>query len=281
MEASRRPGDRWTLTFKHSHLGEHRLTPFELTYVCLEPALPRIHATARRELRRIVQQLPESNPNILDVGGRKSHYTIGVPGSVTVTDLPRRSAVQVELNLGVTDAMWEQTARRRSNIAALVLDDMTKSSLPDSTFSCVIAVEVLEHVEEDERFVAEVSRVLKPGGYFVMTTPNGDYIKHEGKNPDHKRHYTRAQLQALLARHLVEVDVHYAVAGGLFHRVGLRSWSMRHPIRTLAGMTSNVINAVQSAPESIRERAIGTHHLVAIARRRLTPATADVRAQNQ
>ena len=42
---------------------------------------------------------------ILDIGGRKSHYTIGIAGSVTITDLPRETDIQQRLHLGVTPAM--------------------------------------------------------------------------------------------------------------------------------------------------------------------------------
>jgi SAM-dependent methyltransferase len=42
---------------------------------------------------------------------------------------------------------------------------------PDSFFGAVLAFEVLEHVEDDEALLAEIARVLRPGGLFVMSTP--------------------------------------------------------------------------------------------------------------
>ena len=130
------------------------------------------------------------------MGGRKSHYTIGRNADVTVTDLPRVTDVQRQLNLGVTDGMQMELRRRRSNVVAFLYEDMTKSALRDASFDLVLAVEVLEHVHEDDRFVREACRVLRPGGAFIMSTPNGDFVANH--NPDHVRHYRRAQLDTLL-----------------------------------------------------------------------------------
>ena len=41
----------------------------------------------------------------------------------------------------------------------------------DGTFDCVIASEILEHVPEDDRAIAELVRVLKPGGALAITVP--------------------------------------------------------------------------------------------------------------
>jgi 2-polyprenyl-3-methyl-5-hydroxy-6-metoxy-1,4-benzoquinol methylase len=40
------------------------------------------------------------------------------------------------------------------------------------TFDLVVAIEVIEHVVDKPRFVAEAWRVLRPGGRFLLTTPN-------------------------------------------------------------------------------------------------------------
>ncbi|HKZ00868.1 MAG TPA: methyltransferase domain-containing protein, partial [Pyrinomonadaceae bacterium] len=148
---------------------------FELVYVCVEPLLPPLYGKVRRRLSAMVERQAEK-PKLLDVGGRKSHYTIGIPAEVTVTDLPRQSEIQQKLNLGLTDQIISRQRMKRSNLSRLLYDDMTHSTLPTAAFDCVVSVEVLEHVEEDHLFVKEVYRVLKPGGVFLMTTPNGDFL---------------------------------------------------------------------------------------------------------
>src|SRR5262249_35265009 len=43
---------------------------------------------------------------------------------------------------------------------------------PDRHFSSVGALNVLEHVEEPEAFIAELVRVVEPGGRVVLSSPN-------------------------------------------------------------------------------------------------------------
>lgn len=184
---------------------------------------------------------------------------------VTITDLARETDLQHRLNLGITASIREQTLARRSNIDSVLYDDMTRSSLADESFDCVVAVEVLEHVEEDLQFIRQVHRVLKPNGYFLMTTPNGDFVRNT--NPDHKRHYTRIGLQSLLESCFANVLIEYAIPCGVWHRLGLRSWSLRHPGRTALSMVGNLVNAIQSMQSTVKARAIGTRHLLAIAQK--------------
>ena len=47
---------------------------------------------------------------------------------------------------------------------------------PAGSFDVVVASGVLEHIPNVERFTREIGRVLRPGGLFYATTPNGDGI---------------------------------------------------------------------------------------------------------
>lgn len=239
------------------------MTPFEVAHTLARPLLPALYshvrAMAQAEIARI-----GGRPELLDVGGRKSHYTIGLAADVTVTDLPRVSQMQERLHLGITDEMAAETRRRRTNVIACVYDDMTESSLPSASYDLVMAVEVLEHVEKDALFVANASRILRPHGAFLMSTPNGDFVANT--NPDHKRHYRLTNLQALLMTSFSEVSVWHGVAAGRAHRLGLRAWSLRQPVFTLAGMLGNLVSALQSSRRGLRGQASGTQHIFAIAR---------------
>lgn len=49
--------------------------------------------------------------------------------------------------------------------------DLLALPFPDSSFDLLIANHVLEHVEDDGRAMAEIVRILKPGGYAILQTP--------------------------------------------------------------------------------------------------------------
>ena len=39
-------------------------------------------------------------------------------------------------------------------------------------FDCVLGIEVIEHIEDQNRYIADLSSMLKPGGIILLTTPN-------------------------------------------------------------------------------------------------------------
>jgi SAM-dependent methyltransferase len=72
---------------------------------------------------------------------------------------------------------------------------------PDQTFDLVISFQVIEHVENDRHFVAEACRVLKPGGRFLLTTPNRTHRVPPGSAPwnaFHVREYYPHELESML-----------------------------------------------------------------------------------
>ena len=46
--------------------------------------------------------------------------------------------------------------------------------IPGGFFDRVVSIDVLEHLQQDQPFLRELRRVLKPGGKAVVTVPNGD-----------------------------------------------------------------------------------------------------------
>ncbi|MBQ5595255.1 MAG: class I SAM-dependent methyltransferase [Alistipes sp.] len=67
----------------------------------------------------------------------------------------------------------------------------------DESFDCVVSFQVIEHIKRDKEFVREVYRVLKPGGRFIVSTPNKPMSLT--RNPWHVREYTAEQFRALLS----------------------------------------------------------------------------------
>lgn len=84
------------------------------------------------------------------------------------------------------------------NVTFKRIDVPPLTGLDDNTFDFVITFQVIEHIENDLRFVQEIHRVLKPGGKLIVTTPN---IKMSlTRNPWHVREYTISELDVLLKK---------------------------------------------------------------------------------
>ncbi len=201
---------------------------------------------------------------ILDVGGRKSPYTIGLSANIVLLDVPQEEGTKKDLNLGFTEDILENTKKKRSNISDLIIMDMTKSTLTDQSYDAVTCIEVIEHVKDDDSFVANISKAIKPGGWAYFTTPNGDFIKNEGpdKNKDHVRHYTKVELQTLLEQYFNEVEVTYAVKTGKYRVKSLKGFDKSKPFVILKTLYANFINQIQS--RGLENTSIETAHLVAV-----------------
>jgi methionine biosynthesis protein MetW len=81
-------------------------------------------------------------------------------------------AVKAKRALGI-DVVPEQIAKARARgIEGIVGNLDSGLNLPDESVDMVVASHVIEHVADTDRLVKEFYRVLKPGGYLVMGTPN-------------------------------------------------------------------------------------------------------------
>ena len=98
----------------------------------------------------------------------------------------------------------------------------------DRAFDLVWASEVIEHVADTERWLAEVRRVLAPGGRLLLTTPSHGRVRvavlgvERFSEPfgDHLHLYTRRSLSSALTDLSFEhVEVHRAAGPPLARRL--------------------------------------------------------------
>lgn len=79
------------------------------------------------------------------------------------------------------------------------------NDIPDNSYDVVVTFQVIEHIKDDRLFLAEIQRVLKPGGKALITTPN---IKMTlTRNPWHVREYTAEQLTKLAQEIFKKVEM--------------------------------------------------------------------------
>jgi SAM-dependent methyltransferase len=101
---------------------------------------------------------PRSGARVLDVG-----CGVGkVVGRLTEAGFEAHGVDVSEPNL--------ERARKRCRHCQLY--DGRRLPYPDAHFAAVGALNVLEHVEEPESFIAELARVAEPGALLVLSSPN-------------------------------------------------------------------------------------------------------------
>ena len=154
-----------------------------------------------RALHRIAPDVPAGS--ILEVGGGQSGLTSMLYPPAQVTNL--------DLNPGYASA----APNRRANMR-FVAGDAREMPFSDASFDIVTMFDILEHVEEDRLVVAEATRVLRPGGWILVSTPDRErwrYPYYRIFRPiardeaelfaewGHvRRGYTLAELEALFGR---------------------------------------------------------------------------------
>jgi len=73
---------------------------------------------------------------------------------------------------------------------------------PDAAFDLVMAMDIIEHVDDDEPVFRELARVLRPGGTLVLSSPlHPDSWTSFDDVVGHFRRYQPEELLARLARH--------------------------------------------------------------------------------
>ncbi|HET6170518.1 MAG TPA: methyltransferase domain-containing protein, partial [Terracidiphilus sp.] len=90
-----------------------------------------------------------------------------------------------------------------------VVGDARAVPLEASCVDVVVSFETIEHIYEQDDFIAEVHRVLRPGGVFIVSTPDRDvYSPYDSPaNPFHVRELTTAEFEDALRAHFPHVEL--------------------------------------------------------------------------
>jgi SAM-dependent methyltransferase len=141
---------------------------------------------ARRALRRYVRTRPE-DATLLEVG-----CSSGFLVRELTKDWPR------SLVIG-SDYLAEPLYRLAAEPGPIPLlrFDLVECPLPDESLDAVVLLNVLEHIDDHGSALAQVARILKPGGIAVVEVPAGPHLYDA--YDEYLRHFRRYRLDDLCA----------------------------------------------------------------------------------
>ncbi len=157
----------------------------------------------------------EPGARVLDVGcgdGRHTRQTRMKPGiAAFALDLDKQKVFETAAALHTLAALTPEEGGAVPDAGPWGVLRGSAYELPfeSGTFDCVIISEVLEHLEDDDAAIREISRVLRPGGNLAVSVPRRGpeavcwALSHEYSHTPggHVRIYNRRALRRKLSTH--------------------------------------------------------------------------------
>lgn len=136
------------------------------------------HLIAYKEAAKLV------NGTVLEIGSGEGY------GIMELADKSKKY-----IAIDKYDSPIESNLKEKNNI------EFRKMNVPplkfeDNSIDFVVTFQVIEHIKDDEKFVQEIHRVLKPGGKLILTTPN--ILMSLSRNPWHFREYNPTEMKEIL-----------------------------------------------------------------------------------
>lgn len=113
---------------------------------------------------------------------------------------------------------------RQRGVRQLVRSSGTELPFVSESFDLVMAIDVVEHLDDDEGCIREMVRLCRPGGYVLIHVPAFEILwTDKDEANDHRRRYRRAPLRALIERCGVQIETIFHLNALLFPIALLRA----------------------------------------------------------
>lgn len=134
---------------------------------------------------------------VLDVAcgsGYGTHYLAAIA----------REAIGVDRSREAIEYAVKRYVHPRATFAVM---DACALTFQDQTFDVVCSFETIEHLEDVETYLAEVRRVLKSDGLYLVSTPWVQRTTDSPENPFHHREWSPTDFKALLDKYFASVKL--------------------------------------------------------------------------
>jgi SAM-dependent methyltransferase len=159
-------------------------------------------ASQKHTLNQLRRWLGAKPPVIMDIG-----CSSGAMLKLLLREFRDTSILGADYVRGPLDVL----AGRLSGVPLLQFD-LTACPLPDGSLDGIVLLNVLEHIEEDDAALAQIARILKPGGIVIIEVPAGPnlYDIYDRQLLHHRRYrmqeliekVSRQGLRVLMRSHL-------------------------------------------------------------------------------
>lgn len=142
-------------------------------------------------------------PPVLDAASGVGYATSFVASSISAT------TVGVDLSpdaISIAGANYKEQGP-----AYFTRSDVTKLPFTDDAFGSVVGFETIEHIGDQDGYLAEIRRVLRAGGPFVCSTPYTAVTDTSPANPFHVLELNPQDFEALLRSHFDDVELYSQV----------------------------------------------------------------------
>ncbi len=125
------------------------------------------YTNRRKHTLELVKKIAQPGAKILDVAAGQGNFTLSLAElgyEVTWNDLRGELADYVKL-------------KKENGIIHYAPGNVFTLGF-EACFDVILITEIIEHVAYPVNFIKKISQMVKPNGYIIMSTPNGEYFRN-------------------------------------------------------------------------------------------------------